>query len=226
MRFGDIKFHFNPQEEGYCPAEFTVRELSKLGYDLAGKDALEIGPKHGIHTRMLDAHGPKSITCIELPNKRGVNETWRNLIRSPLDLVYCDLLRFQTAMRYDVILFCGVLYHNTEQLRLLKKLRTFTKTKETLMVFECSTTRNPELMNMNVIEVHWPKTYRDVPTIMFHPSKLACRSLLEIAGWDIIADADFHSDLTNPERSTLLCRASDRVLETYGSENVDHAYVE
>ena len=82
-------------------------------------------------------------------------------------------------------------------------------TKDAYMIFESSTTRNDELLDKNIIEVHYPPysdIYRDVQTCVFHPSKLACKSMLGIAGWDIIETSDDYEDLTNPLRITMLCR--------------------
>ena len=76
------------------------------------------------------------------------------------------------------------------------------------MIFESYTTRNQELSDKNVIEVHYPpySPADRAQTVLFHPSKLACKSMLEITGWEVIETSDNYEDIANPDRINILCR--------------------
>ena len=84
----------------------------------------------------------------------------------------------------------GVIYHNAEQLRLLKKLYDLCNVNGRVVI-ESATTRNRRIVKLNVVEIHWPKTYRDAPRITHLPSRMALKSWLEMAGfregriWDV-----------------------------------------
>lgn len=214
---------FDKTVEGSSTLEFMYHELSKIEYDFQDKLVLEVGPKHGLHTEFIDKCGqPKSITCVELSSKESHINQWRNRIFSPFNIVYNDLLKYESDQKFDFVLFAGVLYHNNEQLRLLKKLRSMSN-DNTIMVFESSTTRNKDLQDKNVIEVHWPERFRNVSTIIFHPSKQACKSMLEMSGWEIISSSDDSADMKSEERVNYLCKASKTKLVTY--EDVDHDHI-
>ena len=154
-----------------------------------------------------------------MSHKKELVSTWSKRIEAPLTIHFADFLRWETKEKYDVILFAGVMYHNTEQLRLLKKLQSLSTDSNTILYFESATTRNEDLKDKNVIEVHWPKAYRDVPTIRFLPSHSACCALLEMAGWEIIEKVTLNSD-----RIKIICRNSGEKLKTY--IYVDHEYLE
>lgn len=218
---GRIKY---PVAEGCLSANWMQCGLS--GFDVSNAHVLEVGPKHGIHTQLIDAHEPKSITVVELEDKRGVNNSWLPRIKSDIEVFYTDLLRFSTEKRFDLILFTGVLYHNIEQIRLLKKLYSLAS-PGCRLVFESATTRNPVLQDLNVIEVHWPNAYRNTPTIRFLPSKQACMSMLEMSGWRILDTSDLYPEYTNPDRVNIVCEAvADFTLRTYQNGEVDHSYID
>ncbi len=211
-----------PNAESQYVGKMMQRELPKLDLDLSSTSYLEVGPKHGNHTLYVDKHQPQDITLVELPSK---HLEWARSLSSPTEVVYTDFLRFNKpeGKQYGLMLFCGVLYHNTEQLRLLKKLRSFA-TNDAVLVFESATNRTPELQGKNLIEVFWPDRYRGVPTLIFQPTKLACKSMLEIAGWQVIASSDDHHDLSNPDRVCYTCRPCDPA-KTYERSDVEHTDV-
>lgn len=220
MKFSSDAYRCDPGHEGAYVFRFIQRALS--GFDPAGEDVLEIGPKHGLHTRLIDVHGPRSITCVDLPSKREHVQPWMDKLTVPHEFTFSDFLRFKTDKKFGLIMFAGVLYHNVEQVRMLKKLRSMAK-PECHMIFESSCTRTDEFRNKNVIEVHWPDRFRGVETIIFMPSKSACKSMLEVAGWQCVEDSDSHPDLINTDRITIHC-VPGPALQTY--LEVDHEHVE
>jgi len=205
--------------EGDLTKYFMQATFPEFNVDVSGKDVLEIGPKHGIHTRWISSQNPKSITCIELEHKLQLIQSWENQVPN-LEIIYEDFLTWKTNKKFDVILFAGVIYHNTEQLRMLKKLKSLSKDKNTIMFFESSTVRIPELYDKNIIQVYWPERYNDLPTGLFWPSKKACISMLEMSGWEILKTSDeMQEPIKKDIRISILTQASGNTLETYPEIN-------
>ena len=89
---------------------------------------------------------------------------------------------YESLGKFDLIYFTGVLYHNPEQLRFIQKL--YDKLNYGgVLVLESATTRKRKLINENVVEIHYPKTYRDTTTVSHLPSKKAIISWLQMAGF-------------------------------------------
>jgi hypothetical protein len=224
MKFVENFFLINGSVENTLKFEggstwiFAQNSLSKFEFDLSNKKYLEIGPKHGHHTRLIDMHQPQSITCIEAPNKfrsdeiyKSQNGSWVSKIKTEkFDFHYQDFITFSSIETYDLIFYSGIIYHNIDQIGHLKKLHSIAS-EGAFLLFESSTTREESLMDLNVIQVHHPpysSLYRDMETIRFHPTKKACKSMLEICGWEIVDDTDNYENLSNRERIAILCRKS------------------
>lgn len=59
---------------------------------------------------------------------------------------------------FAYLIWClGVLYHNVEQLRLLKRLYDLSNMNGCVMIE--SSTKKKKLENQNVMEIHLPRTY-------------------------------------------------------------------
>lgn len=203
------------QVEGGSTIVFAQNALAQVGFDSEGIHFFEVGPKHGVHTLVIDSYNPASITCVEAPNKfrsaelfTTQNGKWISKIRTEsFEIHYQDFSNFVSARKYDLLFYCGVMYHNVDQMNQLKKLHDLAA-DGAMLVFESSTVRTQSLQDMNVIEVHHPpysEFFRGIETCSFHPSKKACKSMLEIAGWTIVDETDNHPELANPERIALLC---------------------
>ena len=198
---------------------FIQRALSEVNFDTESIRYFEVGPKHGLHTLAIDSYQPMSITCVEAPNKIRSNEmfkiqngSWINLVKTErFDIHYQDFSEYTTENKFDLIFYSGIIYHNTDQIGHLKKLHSIANTGAYL-AFESSTSRNEVIKDLNVIEVHHPPysgLYRGIETCSFHPTKKACKSMLEITGWEIIDDSDNHEEFSSPERISILCKKSD-----------------
>jgi hypothetical protein len=96
----------------------------------------------------------------------------------------------------------GVIYHNAEQLRLIKKLYNLCCENGKIVV-ESATTRNNKLAKLNVVEIHWPETYRKVPTITHLPSRLALKSWLEMSGFGQVKICQVYSKQLSTDRAVL-----------------------
>lgn len=202
--------------------DFMLKAYKAKKLQISGKHVLEIGPKHGIDTRFIASLGPESITCVELESKRKIVEKWIDKVTPCPDVHFCELLRYQTDRRFDVILFCAVIYHNIEQIRMLRKLHSLGSPGAT-MVFESAAIRDDDyLANQCVIQVFWPKSYRAEQGNHIHliPSIQACRAMLGMSAWDII----FEEIVNKSAQYRAICRRSDSAFEKYSG--IDHRYSE
>jgi hypothetical protein len=192
--------------EGGATHEFMRLMFENNNFDVAGKHVLEIGPKHGLHTRFICQKNPASVTCVELECKRTLVNKWSKNLQ--VEFRFGDFLNLDFDQKYDLILFAGVIYHNIEQIRMLRKLRTLAS-DNCALIFESSCIRDKKLIDENVIQIFWPDQFRKTPTVRFMPSKRAAISMLEMAGWKIVGNADEVPELTNPERINLFCTPSE-----------------
>jgi SAM-dependent methyltransferase len=149
-----------------------------------GGRILEVGPKHGEDSQLLAALEPSELVLIELPEKRELVGRWLPALerRCPTRYVEANLLYMEPSEiaalgSFELVWCLGVIYHNVEQLRLVRRLFNLCATDGAL-VLESSTTRTRALANRNVVEIHWPEQYRHTPTITHHPSRLALKSWL------------------------------------------------
>ena len=91
------------------------------------KRFLEIGPKDGEDTERLRSLEPKEYIMFDLPDKTEFNETWVHTLEKNEKLIIKNFLylaneEYENLGMFDLIYFTGVLYHNPEQLRFIKKL--------------------------------------------------------------------------------------------------------
>ena len=170
MKFEEDKFLATNQEatrklEGGISWIFAQRALSKQDIDCSNCHFLEIGPKHGLHTLGIDMYKPKSITCVDAPNKiRSIErkshenrDQWVSQIKTEnLELHYQDFDVFTSHKKFDLLFYCGVIYHNINQMHQLQKLYDMAS-ENAYMIFESSTSSNLDLVDKNVIEVHYPR---------------------------------------------------------------------
>ena len=174
-----------------------------------GGRILEIGPKHGLDTRLLAALQPRELITIDLPEKAGEIASWLPDVPAArhieANLLQLDERQRAELGRFELVWCLGVLYHNVEQLRLLRRLYELTA-ENGMVVVESSTTRNRLLAGRNVVELHWRETYRNVPTITHLPSRRAIASWLEMVGFSDVRIRDVYSRGLGRQRAVLTGR--------------------
>jgi SAM-dependent methyltransferase len=150
---------------------------------------LEIGPKHGEDSRLLAGLEPDELVLVDLPEKDDLVGAWLPEVESLAptrhiagNILYLEPSELEALGTFDLVWCLGVLYHNVEQLRLLRRLFHLTR-PDGAVVVESATTRDRRLARRNVVEVHWPELYRSSRTITHLPSRLAIKSWLEMAGF-------------------------------------------
>jgi SAM-dependent methyltransferase len=172
-----------------------------------GGRIIEIGPKHGEDSRLLATLEPEELVLLDLPEKDELVQSWLPEVGASAryvsgNLLYLSAHELEHLGTFDLIWCLGVLYHNTEQLRLLRRLFRLARTGG-LAVVESSTTRDRRLADKNAVEIHWPDTYRGERTITHHPSRRAIQSWMEMVGFAEVRIEDVYSRHTGWQRAVV-----------------------
>jgi tRNA (mo5U34)-methyltransferase len=177
--------------------------------DTAQKRIIEIGPKHGEDSKIIASLNPKELVLLDLPEKDVLIKEWLDKISGNVryvqdNLLYMDNDKFDGIGKFDIVFCLGVLYHNVEQFRLVKKLYDLTS-ENGMVVIESATTRNPIIRDKNAIEICWPNRYRNVHTITHLPSRLAIKSWMEMVGFkNVQILKDVYSRILSKDRAVLV----------------------
>ena len=199
-----------------------------------GTRILEVGPKDFHDSARLATLNPRWLVLLDLPEKAGNYEAWRDALGPHTVFVEGNLLYLApddlAALDVDLIWCTGVLYHNAEQLRLLCRLHQLL-VPGGYLVLESATARGPRWRRRGCyVEVHYPKTYRDVETITHLPSAGAVRAWLAMAGFAEIHDVDCYRahnrDLIG-QRAAWICRKgeADQPYAYYTRPGLNPRYV-
>jgi tRNA (mo5U34)-methyltransferase len=203
---------FSPKRFSEWIGERTVLQyLIKNGLlkNIQDKRILEIGPKHGEDSVIIASLNPRELVLLDLPEKDALVRTWLDKIPGKVRYIQGNLLymtndELDSIGKFDVVFCLGVLYHNVEQFRLVKKLYDLTL-ENGIVVVESATTRNQFLRNKNIVELHWPKKYREVYTVTHLPSGLAIKSWMEMVGFkNVQIVKDVYSKTLSKDRSVLI----------------------
>jgi SAM-dependent methyltransferase len=162
---------------------------------------LEIGPKDGLDTRRLLTLEPARLTLVDLPRLEASNRTWLATLDSPAIEYLSANVMYSAAVAelppYDVVWCTGVLYHNPEQLRMVRRLWDLLHAGGVL-VLESATTRNRRLRDASAVEVIYPpsaelkRKYRISANINHLPSARAIAAWMEMIGFERIVRSRCH----------------------------------
>jgi len=166
------------------------------------KRALELGPKDGLDSKRLASLQLSELVMMDLPERRERVCTWLSDISCPHTYVEANFLYlsqedYASLGKFDLIWCTGVLYHNTEQLRFLRKLYKLLNSGGYLAL-ESATLRPAQslgdecarsLRDGCYVEIHYPETYRDTGTITHLPTAGAIKAWLQMAGFQEIHDS-------------------------------------
>lgn len=184
-----------PAEPMMYRAHLFEELLGAAGRDgFRGKRILEIGPRDGLDSKRLAALEPSLLVLIDLPEKREVTKPWLAALPCPnryieANFMYMPQAEIDALGRFDLIWCTGVLYHNAEQLRFLRKLYKLLAVGGWL-VLESSTLRGPSLIRKGAyVQIHYPRTYRDTGTVTHLPTAAAVKAWLSMAGFSEIRDS-------------------------------------
>ena len=200
---------------GPPPGDYRAYLFEELVAYLDGrrpKRILEIGPKDGQDTQRLLELDPERLTLLDLPRLEASNRVWLDRIGSSrIEYVSANVMYSSAVSRlepFDVVWCTGVLYHNPEQRRMVRRLADLVKPGG---VLESATTRRPRLRAANCVEVLYPpsgkvkRRYHVSVNIPHLPSARALESWLAMVGLDRIVRATCHRRVS---RDLALARAA------------------
>jgi SAM-dependent methyltransferase len=202
---------------GPPPGDYRAYLFEELVAYLDGRRPariLEIGPKDGLDTRRLLGLAPERLTLLDLPRLEASNRVWLSRIDSPrIEYVSANVM-YSTVVDhlepFDVVWCTGVLYHNPEQLRMVRRLADLLKPGGVLAL-ESATTRRRRLRGANCVEVLYPpsekakRKYHVSMNITHLPSARAVESWLTMVGLERVVRARCHRRVS---RALALARAA------------------
>ena len=202
---------------GPPPGDYRAYLFEELVAYLGGRRPtriLEIGPKDGADTQRLLQLEPERLALLDLPRLEESNHAWLSRIDSSrIEYVSANVMYSAVVSRlepFDVVWCTGVLYHNPEQLRMVRRLCDLLKPGGVL-VLESATTRRRRLRGANCVEVLYPpseeakRRYHVSMNITHLPSARAIESWLAMVGFERIVQATCHHRVS---RDLALARAA------------------
>jgi len=103
--------------------------------------------------------------------------------------MYMSRQDFVSLGKFDLVWCTGVLYHNAEQLRFLRKLYNLLS-RGGYLVLESATLRDSRhLRSGNFVQIHYPDTYSNTGTITHLPTRSAIKTWLNMVGFKDIYDS-------------------------------------
>lgn len=184
---------------------YLFQELKQRLQDHRPRRVLEIGPKDGLDTRRLLGLEPERLTLVDLPRLQAHNAEWlRQLPNDVVEYLSANLMYSHDVLAllpYDLVWCTGVLYHNPEQLRMIRRLYDLLLPGG-LLVIETATVRNERLKDENVVEILHPpseelRQRNHLSANVTHlPSARAVRSWLEMVGFRDVAESACHREVS------------------------------
>ena len=166
------------------------------------KRIMEIGPKDGLDTKRLMQMNPEKLVLIDLPDKE---KQMRDILQKPefdgVEFYVGNIMydSFETSLQgFDLIWFTGVLYHNPEQLRMIRVLYDLLSPGGVL-VLESATARRKRNRHENIVEI-WHnvdkksrRKFHVSENVSHLPSQKAIQSWLEMVGFVKIQPSKCHA---------------------------------
>jgi SAM-dependent methyltransferase len=206
--------------------EFLFQDLIKRLDSTRPKRILEIGPRDGEDTLRLLTLNPDRLVLVDLPDKKDRVNGWLQKLNTPnVDLVIGNIMyddQWESIEPFDVVWCTGVLYHNPEQLRMVRRLFELTKLGG-ILVIESATARRRATRDENCVEI-WHgidksvhRKYHVSKNISHLPSKSAIRSWLEMVGFKNVYSSSCHRQVLRRLEKTRGAFIAERPQEDQGS---------
>jgi SAM-dependent methyltransferase len=166
---------------------------------------LEIGPRDGLDTRRLLRLAPDRLVLVDLPRRKADNEVWlRELDGAPIEYISANFMytdAIDGLARFDCVWCTGVLYHNPEQLRMIRRLYDLLRPGGVLAL-ETATIRRRALRDHACVEILYPpspelcRRFRLSPNITHLPSASAVASWLALIGFEQVLRSACHRQVS------------------------------
>ncbi len=201
--------------------EQLKKELKNINLD--NLKILEIGPKDGLDSIRLQTLKPKEIIFIDLPEKNQ-NLKWMDKINCKTKLIQENIMYMNDESikklgKFKIIYCLGVLYHNPEQLRMIKKLYNLLEVGG-LLCLESAVIRDLKYKfnKDSIVKIYFPKKYRNTRSITHLPNKNAINSWLKMSGFEKIKEIqcyNLHNPLLINQRYACIAYKSDEKQNLY-----------
>lgn len=183
---------------------------------------LEIGPRDGVDSARLAGLATQKLMLVDLPDKEQWVRSWLPSLDPAKAELHLGNIMYDSALDeaepFDVVWCTGVLYHNPEQLRMVRRLYDFTRPGGHLVI-ETATARRAATRNENCVEVWYPsdKTLMNRFHLAGHithlPSRKAVESWLHMVGFRDIELSDCHRRITRALAADRAAFVARRPLE-------------
>jgi SAM-dependent methyltransferase len=201
--------------------EYLFRDLREYLGENHPKRVLEIGPRDGKDTARLLTLDPGRLLLIDLPSMKESNAIWLERLKSDkIDYLSANFMYSPVVEQlepFDCIWCTGVLYHNPEQLRMIRRLYDLLK-PQGVLVIESATIRRPWLRNQQCVEIIYPpsveykRKYHVSMNVTHLPSASAMEAWLKMVGFQEVRRSECHkkqSVAMARNRAAFLCRKTD-----------------
>jgi hypothetical protein len=151
-----------------------------LGRDrFHGARVLEVGPKWGYHALWIDTVlEPSELVFCDFAADKGLHDEWVGKLRHPHRFVYGDLRTAYELLElepFDLVFFCGVLYHTVHHLPMLSLLNRVTRLGGQ-MLLETTYDERPD----SLVNLRWHDRTGKAKAV---PTLDALRIMLAWTGW-------------------------------------------
>lgn len=165
------------------------------------KRVLEIGPRDCEDTQRLLNLSPSQLVLVDLPDKQErVSQLVSDLKAPNVTLMIGNIMydsTFESIEPFDLVWCTGVLYHNPEQLRMVRRLFDLTKPGG-LLVLESATARRRQTRDQSCVEI-WHRLdkvehrrHHVSQNVTHLPSRLAIQAWLEMVGYVDVQASSCH----------------------------------
>ncbi len=198
--------------------EYLFGELRDYLKGERPKRILEIGPKDGKDTARLLTLEPERLVLIDLPSMKENNVKWLEELNSnKIEYLSANFMyspEVEELEPFDCIWCTGVLYHNPEQLRMIRKLYDLLQ-PQGVLVIESATIRNLGLRNQQCVEIIYPpsveykRKYHVSLNVTHLPSASAMEAWLKMVGFQEVRRSNCHkkqSAAMARNRAAFICR--------------------
>lgn len=217
--------------------DYLFFELEDILAGDCPKRILEIGPKDGKDTTRLLTLEPERLVLIDLPRMKETNALWLERLKSEKIEYFSANFMYSPEVEklepFDCIWCTGVLYHNPEQLRMIRRLFDLLN-PQGLLVIESATIRRRELRDQCVVEIIYPaseeyaRKYHMSVNVTHLPSASAIEAWLKMIGFQEVRRSECHkkqSVAMARNRAAFICRKIDSDLgSTYYTAARDENY--
>jgi SAM-dependent methyltransferase len=191
--------------------EILFHELQQRLGGACPTRVLEVGPRDGEDTRRLLSLSPEKLVLVDLPDKEERVRQWLDAMQvSNVELIIGNIMydrQCEELEPFDLLWCTGVLYHNPEQLRMIRRLFDMLKPGG-ILILESATARRRHLRDDVCVEI-WngidkaEHRRHHVSTNVTHlPSRLAIKGWMEMVGFKDIQLSHSHSKVLRQLRKT------------------------